>query len=108
MIETLVPQIVKALRETERVCGQCGAKHPDERPEERWITQQRPWDKKDLWLAQMVVGIVEERADKYAEMAVPEIAYNEEKEWWIEVVLNNFSLTPEDWLWLKEKVDHGR
>jgi len=56
------------------------------------------------WLAQLMIELVEERADKYAEMAVPEVEYNTEKARWIKAALNNFNLTLEDWTWLKEKV----
>ena len=53
-----------------------------------------------VWLAQMVVGMVEERAHVYA---------NDSEGYWtaphfIPAALRDFGITPENWTWLKEKV----
>ena len=70
--EQLIPIIVKVLRET-----------------------QRPWGRKDLWLAQMVVGMVQQKAKEHKRRGC---------RGGMAESLFDFSLTPEDWTWLKEKV----
>ena len=109
MIETLAP-IVKALREISE-WPWWRDNHSD--------GQYSVWDKKDsriasptwnlsninfiasspLWLAQMVVALVEERASHYAGMNQRPIQQS-----YIEMALLDFGLTESDWTWLKGKV----
>ena len=50
-----------------------------------------------VWLAQMVVGMVEERAERHdEEHDVLGLGLLD--------ALRDFGITPEDWTWLKEKV----
>ena len=81
-IEALVPIIVKALRETK----ECTYIIPD-------------YAEYEDWLAQMVVGMVEERADYYAR---PDSDPNLQK------ALCNFGLTTEDYEWLKGRVNESQ
>ena len=74
-----------------------------------------------LWLAQMVVGIVEEKALKLkcihlletgeaeTEHEAIRLSYSDSHcrslNWWIiNRTLRDFSLTPKDWTWLKERI----
>ena len=94
MIETLVPQIVKALREYEWPETDCSVHF-------RLLdwTRGGNWYH-PLWLAQMVVGIVEER-EQWLILAT----LKDEPGLLVEAqALREFSLTLEDWTWLKEKV----
>ena len=80
----LVPIIVKALRET-----------------------QRPWGRKDLWLAEMVIGAVEERAKRIHFSAEETILFDNcvEKERDVQDAYRELGLLERDWTWLKGKVE---
>ena len=71
--EALVPIIVKALREI-------------------------PWGERDLWLAQMIVGMVEERAVQDCDN--PDVTFLDciNKESHICRAYEHFGLTESDWL----------
>ncbi len=78
-VEQLVPQIVKTLKEIP------------------W--GERAWGKRDFWLAQMVVGLMEERKNWLILATLkgqPKLAEAQ--------ALRDFSLTESDWNWLKGKV----
>ena len=121
-IEQLVPAIVKALRRLPEppwhVSGdnaadtehrESGLALVDTGRTEDWpIARLCEWFTADFiassprWLAQMVVGIVEEREDRYMhtgdwrqDMSLDAAQYQ---------ALRDFSLTESDWIWLKEKV----
>ena len=103
-IEALVPIIVEHLQEQEKSMYFAG------------------FYKQDAWLEQMVVGIVEERAkfrqaDAWADLLEDEIHEPEHRyhskcflgahpvdEISLQLALHDFSLTSDDWLWLKGKV----
>ena len=99
--EQLVPIIVKALREISPWPWTWGApplKHWPKSPE---LSAARFIRQSPLWLAQMVVEMVEERTHVYAN--------DSEGKWdathFIAETLRDFSLTEADWKWLKGKVE---
>ena len=110
MIETLVPQIVKALREISEwpweptqdnsstvtildATGELRVLVYPKRDTEIKLGNRDFIASSPLWLAQMVVALVEERC--FA---------NASREKWRKEALHDFSLTPDDWTWLKGKV----
>ena len=114
-IEQLIPQIVKTLRE---ISEWPWKDHPTD---EYWIVSstnhgvvtvedvEKHFIKNSpLWLAQMVVGIVEERAElnyrrqggKWGFIALTD---KEQREWQTRA-LRDFSTSTEDYEWLKGKV----
>mgnify|MGYP003395089281 CR=1 FL=1 len=99
-IEQLVPIIVMSLRESEWP-GHDGNFFDCDFPGLLQGTWYHP-----RWLAQMVVGIVEERAKRIHHSAEEVIIFDscEEKETDIKDAYRELGLSQRDWTWLKGKV----
>ena len=100
MIETLVPQIVKALREYEWPETDCSVHF-------RLLdwTRGGNWYH-PLWLAQMVVALVQKEAD-LCNVSHYEVNGEIGGHSCTKGTLSRFGLTPDDWTWLKGKVDEN-
>ena len=99
--EALVPQIVKALRDADN---------------EHILTALTRYE---LWLAQMVVGWIQDREKQYASVSYSVPGYFVENPGPIfihvyggneplKLALRDFSISKEDYEWLKGKVENGK
>ena len=126
-IEKLVPCIVKALRNLSSLrwkVNPVGVYSPGPPgPHEDWGSGGASYVGADievryrdfiasspLWLAQMVVGLVEERAKRIHYSGEGNILFDncEEKESDVKDAYRELGLLERDWTWLKEKVQSGQ